>query len=101
LESSGFIVGVDNHRAHQLYQRDGYQIAGEPYDDCWSFVDAQGNSIEVCERIVDLVKEILKRILQRKNAGILMNSGVLFLRRSLTLSATAAPDFFQPEMPGE
>lgn len=54
----GLSVGTENGRARRLYERLGYQLAGEPYDDRWSFVDARGQSVEVCERIVDLAKEL-------------------------------------------
>lgn len=51
-------VGVENPRARALYERLGFYVIGQPYDDEWHYTDAQGRQCRVVERIVDLVKTL-------------------------------------------
>ena len=51
-------VGIENPRARVLYERLGFYVIGQPYDDEWSYTDAQGRQCHVVERIVDLVKTL-------------------------------------------
>jgi ribosomal protein S18 acetylase RimI-like enzyme len=52
----GLSVGIDNPQAQRLYERLGYERLGEPYDDSWSYDDAQGREVVQIERVIDLVK---------------------------------------------
>jgi ribosomal protein S18 acetylase RimI-like enzyme len=51
-------VGLENPRAHALYERKGYQPAGEPYLDEWSYTDWSGQERTVSETIKDLIKSL-------------------------------------------
>ena len=51
-------VALDNPRAHALYERIGYAPVGEPYHDEWIYRDARGEECRVCERVLDLVKNL-------------------------------------------
>lgn len=54
----GLAVGIDNEAARRLYERHGYRIAGDPYDDVWQYVDARGETVTVREQVYDMVKDI-------------------------------------------
>lgn len=54
----GLSVGVENHSARRLYERLGYRTSGTPYDDHWSFTNAQGETVELSEHVIDMVKAL-------------------------------------------
>ncbi|HEX8552850.1 MAG TPA: GNAT family N-acetyltransferase [Abditibacteriaceae bacterium] len=51
-------VALDNPRAQMLYERCGYVATGAPYDDEWHYVNARGETVEMCEHVQDMVKEL-------------------------------------------
>ncbi len=51
-------VSVENVRAGALYGRRGYLVWGEPYDDIWHYVNARGETVQVVERVQDMVKDL-------------------------------------------
>ncbi|HVF10292.1 MAG TPA: GNAT family N-acetyltransferase [Abditibacteriaceae bacterium] len=51
-------VGVQNESARRLYERLGYQTVGEPYNDEWHYIDAQGQAVRMAEIVVDMVKNL-------------------------------------------
>lgn len=51
-------VGIENPAARRLYERLGYQLVGEPYNDIWHYVNAQGQRIQMEELVIDLVKSL-------------------------------------------
>lgn len=51
-------AGVENHGARRLYERFGFQEIGQPYDDEWSYVNTQGETVLMEERVVDLMKDL-------------------------------------------
>lgn len=59
-KSVGLSVSVENHAARRLYERLGYGVIGESYEDRWSFVNARGETVEIQEIVVDLVKKLGK-----------------------------------------
>lgn len=54
----GLSVGVYNSGARRLYGKLGYQPFGDPYDETWSYRNAQGQEVPQTERVIDLVKEL-------------------------------------------
>ncbi len=54
-------VGTQNPRAHALYERLGYHVIGEPYDDEWHYIDARGQDCAACEVVIDMVKELMMK----------------------------------------
>lgn len=51
-------VGVENPRARALYERRGYAVFGEVYDDEWTYQNARGETCTACETVYDLVKNL-------------------------------------------
>lgn len=51
-------AGTQNPAARRLYERLGYHAVGEPYNDTWHYVNAQGVTIQVEEMVIDLVKNL-------------------------------------------
>ena len=51
-------VAIDNPRARTLYERSGYVVTGEPYDDNWEFINAAGQRVAISEKVLDLVKDL-------------------------------------------
>lgn len=51
-------VAVDNPRARQLYERCGYTVTGEPYEDHWEFTNAALQRITITEQVLDLIKKL-------------------------------------------
>jgi GNAT superfamily N-acetyltransferase len=51
-------VSVENARAQALYNRRGYEIWGTPYDDIWDYSSARGETVQVVERVQDMVKDL-------------------------------------------
>lgn len=51
-------VGVENTRARALYERLGYQLMGDAYDDEWTYIDARGQLCSACETVYDMVKNL-------------------------------------------
>lgn len=51
-------VGIENPRARALYERRGYEAAGEPYFDEWNYLDARGELQIIGETILDLIKRL-------------------------------------------
>jgi ribosomal protein S18 acetylase RimI-like enzyme len=51
-------VGGDNHRARRLYERCGFRITGEAYEDSWSYTNAAGQKVTVTEIVMDMLKEL-------------------------------------------
>jgi RimJ/RimL family protein N-acetyltransferase len=51
-------VAIDNPRARVLYERCGYVVTGEPYDDHWEFINAAGQRVAISEKVLDLVKDL-------------------------------------------
>lgn len=51
-------VGLENLRARALYERLGYEIVGDAYDDKWTFVNARGELCNACETVFDMVKNL-------------------------------------------
>lgn len=49
-------VALDNGRAHSLYERLGYSVFGEIYNDQWHYVNARGETCHVVEPVLDMVK---------------------------------------------
>lgn len=54
----GLAVALNNGAARRLYERLGYVVDGEPYDDKWDYLDARGQKINVVERVVDMLKTL-------------------------------------------
>jgi ribosomal protein S18 acetylase RimI-like enzyme len=52
----GLSVGIHNDGAQRLYERCGFRIIGEPYEDIWRYTDAKGETIVVAEIVLDLLK---------------------------------------------
>ena len=51
-------VSVENPRAKALYERLGFVVVGDTYEDKWHYVDARGQTIYQSEIVYDLVKAI-------------------------------------------
>lgn len=51
-------VALENEGAKRLYERLDYHITGTPYDDKWSYIDAQGRTVEVSELVTDMMKDL-------------------------------------------
>ena len=51
-------VAIDNSRARALYERLGYVVTGQPYDDRWEFTNAAGKRVAITEQVLDLVKDL-------------------------------------------
>ena len=51
-------AGLENHGARRLYERFGFREIGQPYDDRWSYVNPQGETVHMVERVVDLMKDL-------------------------------------------
>lgn len=54
----GLSVNPENLRAHHLYERCGYRISSEPYEDSWQYTNAVEEIIIVKETILDMVREL-------------------------------------------
>lgn len=54
----GLSVNPDNLRAHHLYERCGYRVMSEPYEDQWQYTNAAGETVVVTEVILDMVKDL-------------------------------------------
>lgn len=55
----GLSVNVLNDKARKLYERLGYTVIGEAYEDKWSYVDAAGAEIVCTETVLDMVKPLV------------------------------------------
>jgi len=51
-------VSLANPKAQRLYERLGYVVTGEPYNDIWHYEDARGETVRKEEMVVDLVKTL-------------------------------------------
>jgi GNAT superfamily N-acetyltransferase len=51
-------VGTENPRARALYERRGYRVFGEAYDDEWTYQNARGETCTACETVFDMVKDL-------------------------------------------
>lgn len=51
-------VGTENPRARALYERRGYRVFGEAYDDEWTYQNARGETCSACETVFDMVKNL-------------------------------------------
>ena len=51
-------VGTENPRARALYERRGYGVFGEAYDDEWTYQNARGETCSACETVFDMVKNL-------------------------------------------
>jgi ribosomal protein S18 acetylase RimI-like enzyme len=54
----GLSVNPVNLRAHHLYERCGYRVMSEPYEDSWEYANAAGEKIVVTEIVLDMVKDL-------------------------------------------
>lgn len=51
-------VGVANLGAHRLYERCGFRVSSQPYEDSWEYVNAAGEIVPMTEIVLDLLKEL-------------------------------------------
>jgi ribosomal protein S18 acetylase RimI-like enzyme len=51
-------VALENEGARRLYERLGYRVTGTPYEDKWSYTDANENPVHVSERVTDMMKDL-------------------------------------------
>ena len=51
-------VGADNPGARRLYERLGFRVTSEPYQDAWQYVNARGEIVPVTETVLDMIKEL-------------------------------------------
>lgn len=51
-------VALENGGAKRLYERLGYRVTGTPYNDEWSYIDANGQTVEVSELVTDMMKDL-------------------------------------------
>lgn len=58
IEQVSISVAIDNPRARQLYERCGYVVTGEPYEDRWEFTNAASHRVHIAEQVLDLVKNL-------------------------------------------
>ncbi len=58
LDQISLAVAIKNPRARALYERLGYHVMGEAYDDEWTFLDAHGEVCTTCETVFDMVKSL-------------------------------------------
>lgn len=54
-------AGLQNPAARRLYERLGYHAVGEPYNDAWHYINAQGVTVHVAEMVIDLVKNLAEK----------------------------------------
>lgn len=58
LKQIGLSVNPENLRAHHLYERCGYELMSEPYEDSWQYTNAAEETVIVTEIVLDMVKEL-------------------------------------------
>ena len=51
-------VGAENLGARRLYERLGFRVTSEPYQDAWQYVNARGEIVPVTETVLDMIKEL-------------------------------------------
>jgi ribosomal protein S18 acetylase RimI-like enzyme len=51
-------VSLENPRAQKLYEKRGYRATGEPYEDEWHYIDAQGEMCPQVDWVIDLIKPL-------------------------------------------
>lgn len=51
-------VSVVNHGAHRLYERCGFRVSSQPYEDSWEYINAAGQPVRLTETVIDLLKEL-------------------------------------------
>ncbi len=51
-------VSVVNHGAHRLYERCGFRVSSQPYEDSWEYLNAAGEPVRLTETVLDLLKEL-------------------------------------------
>lgn len=54
----GLSVGVENQKARRLYERLGYQVLGEAYEDHWSYTNLAGEEVAMSEVVLDMIKKL-------------------------------------------
>jgi len=58
IKQVSLAVGVQNENARRLYERLGYRVMGEPYNDAWQYIDARGEVVRLEEAVLDMVKNL-------------------------------------------